>query len=88
VLAVLASHGLVATASRHRAVAPVIISVDTVVDEDLDDADYSRRDAIIAANTNANYAPSSPSACYRPARASRESRAAMIAWGAMLVDGR
>ena len=54
-LAVMASAAVVAAAWPRRAVAAAIISVNTVVDEDVDNGDCSLREAIIAANTNANY---------------------------------
>src|SRR5262245_52589773 len=46
---------VVATAWPHRTLAAVIIGVNTAVDEDVDDGSCSLREAIIAANTNANY---------------------------------
>ena len=54
-LAVMASAAVVAAAWPRRAVAAAIISVNTVVDEDVDNGACSLREAIIAANTNANY---------------------------------
>src|SRR5262249_39995292 len=54
-IAVMAAAAVVAVGWPHRAAAAVIISVNTVVDQDADDGDCSLREAIIAANANANY---------------------------------
>jgi len=54
-LAVMASAGLVAIARPHRAHGQATIVVNTSLDEDVDNAICSLREAIIAANTNNSY---------------------------------